>query len=143
MADEYNPPLVDELYSCPFPTCKFQPRQNIDTVCAHIRRHLYISIKCHHCPKLYWGSEGWLKHTRDVHKGLAPVPADYGNEKPSVPQDIIKEAALAYDIATEEEIKGATAAKSLPREDFDVEPEHSMEYITEDSSEAQVIEDSE
>ena len=97
LADEYNPVLADDVYSCPFPQCPFQPRQNIDTVCAHIRRHLNISIKCHHCPKLYWGSEGWLKHARDVHKGLAPVPADYGKEQPSVPRDLIQEAALALD----------------------------------------------
>ena len=29
LADEYNHPLADDLYSCPFPTCGFQPRQNI------------------------------------------------------------------------------------------------------------------
>ena len=76
-----------------------------------------------------------------MHKGLAPVPADYGSKKPSVPCDLIKEAALAYDIATEDEIKGATTACSVPKEDFNVEPEHSMEYITEDSSEPQIVED--
>ena len=143
LAEEYNPTLTDEVYSCPFPACVFQPRQNIDTVCAHIRRHLNISIKCHHCHKLYWGSEGWLRHTRDVHKGLAPVPPEFGKEQPSVPRDLIAEAALAHDLATTEEIKGAVAAQSLPREDYDIEPQHSMEYITEDSSEPQVIEDTE
>ena len=143
LADEYNPILTDEVYRCPFPQCLFQPRQNIDTVCAHIRRHLNISIQCHHCHKLYWGSEGWLKHTRDVHKGLAPVPADYGREQPAVPRDLIKEAALAHDIATEEEIRGATAVGTLHAEDFDIEPEHRMETVTEESSDAQVIEDTE
>ena len=58
-----------------------------------------------------------------------------------MPRDLIVEAALAHDIATAEEIKGAVAAQSLPREDYNIEPQHSMEYITEDSSEPQVIED--
>ena len=47
-----------------------------------------------------WGSEGWLKHTREVHKNTPPVPATYGQERPPSPQDIIKEAMDAYKIAT-------------------------------------------
>ena len=45
LAAEYLPPRDDDLYSCPLPQCNYK-RQNIDTVCIHIRRHLNIAIQC-------------------------------------------------------------------------------------------------
>ena len=80
LATEYLPPHEDDLYSCPLPQCDYK-RQNIDTVCIHIRRHLNIAIQCHYCLKRFWGSEGWLKHTRSLHKSQPPVPLDYGQEQ--------------------------------------------------------------
>ena len=62
LATEYLPPHEDDLYSCPLPQCHYK-RQNIDTVCIHIRRHLNIAIQCHYYLKRFWDSEGWLKHT--------------------------------------------------------------------------------
>ena len=82
---------------------------------------------------MYWSSEGWLKHTREVHKESKPVPGDYGKEKIAPHQDILKVSMMAYRIALQEEQAGLAAAPSLPAMDYDIEPEHTMEYQTEDS----------
>ena len=58
---------------------------------------------------------------------------DYGKEKVAPRQDILKESMAAYGIALQEEQAGLAAAPSLPVTDYDVEPEHTMEYQTEDS----------
>ena len=135
LATEYLPPHDDDLYSCPLPQCDYR-RQNIDTVCIHIRRHLNISIQCHYCLKRYWGSEGWLKHTRTLHKGLPPVPLDYGKEKPPKPEDILKECAEAYDIAAEEEKAGLEASASLPDPGgYSAEQEYRVETIAMETEE--------
>ena len=118
---------------CPFEHCDYQPRQNLDSVCTHVYRHLNVAIQCHYCSKIYWSSEGWLKHMREVHKESKPVPVDYGKEKVAPCQDILKESMAAYGIALQEEQAGLAAAPSLPATDYDVEPEHTMEYQTEDS----------
>ena len=37
LAKEFNPKFEDGIYHCPFPHCDYTPRQNIDSVCTHIR----------------------------------------------------------------------------------------------------------
>ena len=128
LASEYEPTIKDDLYKCPFENYDYQPCQNLDSVCTHIRRHLNVAIQCHYCTKIYWSSEGWLKHTREAHKDLKPVPADYGKERSVPQQDILKESMAAYNIALIEEKAGLAAAPSLPSVDYDVEPEHTMEF---------------
>ena len=135
LASEYEPISVNELYKCPFTNCDYQPRQNLDSVCTHVRRHLNVAIQCHFCSKIYWSSEGWLKHTREVHKESKPVPADYGKERAAPRQDILKESMAAYGIALQEERAGLEAAPSLPATDYDLEPEHTMDYQTEETEE--------
>ena len=112
----------------------------MDSVCTHIHHHLNVAIQCHFCTKIYWSSEGWLKHTRDVHKESKPVPANYGKEKAAPHQDVLKESMAVYGIALQEEQAGLAAAPSLPATDYDLEPEHMMDYQTEeDSSDVQVV----
>ena len=109
-------------------------------MCTHIPRHLNISLQCHYCTKLYWGSEGWLKHTREVHKNTPPVPATYGQERPPSPQDIVKEAMDTYEIATQEENEALKGAHKHPLPDFSIEPKFKEVEVTEESevqSEAQ------
>ena len=133
LASEYEPSIENDLYKCPFEHCDYQPCQNLNSVCTHVRHHLNVAIQCHYCSKIYWSSEGWLKHTREVHKESKPVPVDYGKEKVAPRQDILKESMSAYGIALQEEQAGLAAAPSLPARDYDIEPEHTMEYQTEDS----------
>ena len=134
LAAEYLPPHDDDLYSCPLPQCNYK-RQNIDTVCIHIRRHLNIAIQCHYCRKLFWGSEGWLKHTKSLHKGQPPVPLDYGQEQPPRTEDILKESAEAYNIAAEEERTGLEASASLPDSgNYSAEPDYRVEMETEEEA---------
>ena len=133
LASEYEPSIENDLYKCPFENCDYQPHQNLDSVCTHVCHHLNVAIQCHYCSKIYWSSEGWLKHTGEVHKDSKPVPVDYGKEKEAPRQDILKESMSAYRIALQEEQAGLAAAPSLPTTDYDVEPEHTMEYQTEDS----------
>ena len=135
LASEYEPISVNELYKCPFTNCDYQPRQNLDSVCTHVHCHLNVAIQCHFCSKIYWSSEGWLKHTREVHKESKPVPADYGKERAAPRQDILKESMAAYGIALQEERAGLAAAPSLPATDYDLEPEHTMDYQTEETEE--------
>ena len=135
LASEYEPISVNELYKCPFGNCDYQPRQNLDSVCTHIHRHLNVAIQCHFCSKIYWSSEGWLKHTQEVHKESKPVPADYGKERAAPRQDILKESMAAYGIALQEERAGLVTAPSLPATDYDLEPEHTMDYQTEETEE--------
>ena len=140
LASEYEPISENELYKCPFTNCDYQPRQNLDSVCTHVRHHLNVAIQCHFCNKIYWSSEGWLKHTRDVHKESKPVLADYGKERAAPCQDILKESMAAYGIALQEERAGLAMAPSLPATDYDLEPEHTMDYqMEEDSSDVQVV----
>ena len=61
------------------------------------------------------------------------MPVDYGKEKVAPRQDILKESLAAYGIALQQEQAGLAAAPSLPARDYDIEPEHTMEYQTEDS----------
>ena len=135
LASEYEPTSVNELYKYPFTNCDYQPRQNLDSVCTHVRRHLNVAIQCHFCNKIYWSSEGWLKHTREVHKESKPVLADYSKERAAPRQDILKESMAAYGIALQEERAGLEAAPSLPARDYDLEPEHTMDYQTEETEE--------
>ena len=140
LASEYEPISENELYKCPFTNCDYQPRQNLDSVCTHVHRHLNVAIQCHFCTKIYWSSEGWLKHTRDVHKDSKPVPANYGKEKVVPRQDVLTESMAAYGIALQEERAGLAAAPSLPATNYELEPEHTMDYQTEeDSSDVQVV----
>ena len=105
----------EDLYKCPFPECKFNPRQNINTVACHIRCHLNLSISCHYCNKLFWGSEGWLRHCKTVHPGLPQVPASYNTtEDTPKDQDILGEAVEAYEIASAEEAKAVKEMANLP-----------------------------
>ena len=133
LASEDEPSIENDLYKCPFENCDYQPHQNLDSVCTHVRCHLNVAIQCYYCSKIYWSSEGWLKHTREVHKESKPVPVDYGKKKVAPHQDILKESMAAYGIALQEEQAGLAAAPSLPARDYDIEPEHTMEYQTEDS----------
>ena len=135
LASEYEPISENELYKCPFGNCDYQPRQNLDSVCTHVRRHLNVAIQCHFCSKIYWSSEGWLKHTREVHKESKPEPANYGKERAAPRQDILKESMAAYGIALQEERAGLVTAPSLPAMDYDLEPEHTMDYQTEETEE--------
>ena len=139
LASEYEPISENNLYKCPFTNCNYQPRQNLDSVCTHVRRHLNVAIQCHFCTKIYWSSKGWLKHMRDVHKDSKLVPANYGKEKVAPRQDILEESMAAYGVTLQEEQAGLAAAP-LPTGDYDVEPEHTMDYETEeDSSDIQVV----
>ena len=100
---EFQPLSIEgeDLYKCPFPNCDFTPHQNIDTVAAHIRRHLNIAISCHYCNKLFWGSEGWHRHCKNVHSAYPPVPAGYNTlEESPKEQDILGKAFSAYEIAS-------------------------------------------
>ena len=133
LASEYEPSIENDLYKCPFEHCDYQPHQNLDSVSTHVRCHLNVAIQCHYCSKIYWSSEGWLKHMREVHKELKPVPVDYGKKKVAPRQDILKESMSAYGIALQEEQAGLAAAPSLPVRDYSVKPEHTMEYQTKDS----------
>ena len=135
LASEYEPISVNELYKCPFTNCDYQPRQNLDSVCTRVRHHLNVAIQCHFCSKIYWSSEGWLKHTHEVYKESKPVPANYGKERVAPHQDILKESMAAYGIALQEERAGLEAAPSLPATDYDLEPEHTMDYQTEEMEE--------
>ena len=140
LASEYEPSIVNDLYKCPFESCDYQPGQNLDSVYTHVQRHLNVAIQCHYCSKMYWSSEGWLKHTREVHKDSKPVPVDYGKEKVAPHPDILKESMAAYNIALEEEKASLAAAPTLPSTDYDIEPEHTMEYQTTEDSDVQIIE---
>ena len=133
LAKEFNPKFENDVYHCPFPHCDYTPRQNIDSVCTHIRQHLNISLQCHYCSKLYWGSEGWLKHTREVCKNTPPVPSTYGQEHPASPQDIVNEAMDAYNIAMEEENKALKGVGKQPHPDNSIEPEFKEVEVTEES----------
>ena len=140
LALEYEPISENKLYKCPFTNCDYQPRQNLDSVCTHVRHHLNVAIQCHFCMKIYWSSEGWLKHTRDVHKESKPVPADYRKEKVAPRQEVLKESMAAYGVALQKEQAGLAAAPSLATTDYDLEPEHMMDYQTEDdSSDVQMV----
>ena len=68
-----------------------------------------------------------------------PLPADYGKEKVAPHQDILKESMAAYNIAFQEEQAGLAAAPTLPATDYDVEPEHTMEYQTTEDSDVQIV----
>ena len=83
LASEYEPSIENDLYKCPFEHCDYKPRQNLDSVCTHVCHHLNVAIQCHYCSKIYWSSEGRLKHTREAHKESKPVPVNYGKEKSS------------------------------------------------------------
>ena len=75
-----------------------------------------------------------------MHKNTPPVPATYGQEHPPSPQDIIKEAMDAYEIATKEENEALKVAGKHPVPDFCIVPEFKEEEVTEESevqSEAQ------
>ena len=133
LAKEFNLKFEDDLYHCPFPRCDYTPRQNINSVCTHIHQHLNISLQCHYCTKLYWGLEGWLKHTREVHKNTPPVPDTYGHERPPSPQDIVKEAMDTYEIATQEENEALKGAGKHPLPDFSIEPKFKEVEVTEES----------
>ena len=65
-------------------------------------------------------------------KESKPVPADYGKER-AAPR--LKESMAAYGIALQEEWAGLAAAPSLPATDYDLEPEHTMDYQTEETEE--------
>ena len=133
LASEYLPPHEDDLYSCPLPQCDYK-RQNIDTVCIHIPRHLNIAIKYHYCRKLFWGSEGWLKHTKSAHKGNPSVPLDYGQEQAPSTEDNLKENTEAYDIAAIEEKTGLEASTLLPDSgNYAIEQDYRVEMDTEES----------
>ena len=98
LSAEFQPVSVEgeDLYKCPFPDCNFTPCQNIDTVACHIRRNLNLSISCHYCNKLFLGSEGWLRHCKNIHPSYPPVPAGYNTiEEPPKEQDILGEAVQA------------------------------------------------
>ena len=71
----------EDLYKCPFPNCNFTPCRNIDTVVAHICCHLNLAISCHYCNKLFWGSEGWHRHCKNIHSSYPLVPAGYNTLK--------------------------------------------------------------
>ena len=75
-----------------------------------------------------------------MHKNTPPVPATYGQERPPSPQDIVKEAMDAYEIATQEESEALKGAGKHPLPDFGIEPEFKEVEVTEESevqSEAQ------
>ena len=131
----------EDLYKCPFLNCNFTPRQNIDTVAAHIRRHLNLAISCHYCNKLFWGSEGWHRHCKNVHPSYPPVPAGYNTiEEPPKEQDILGEAVVAYEIESAEEAKAVKEMANLPEAgDYDVE--HDFVAMDTKSSDCQVVED--
>ena len=100
LAKEFEPVPVprENLYRCPFETCDFGAGQKIDTVAAHLRRHLSLSIACHYCTKLFQGSEGWLKKT-------PAEPTKEGGYLEQAPkeQDLLKETVDACGIAKQEE----------------------------------------
>ena len=50
-------------------------------------------------------------------------------------RDILKESMAAYGIALQEERAGLVTAPSLPATDYDLEPEHTMDYQTEETEE--------
>ena len=58
LASKYEPSIENDLYKCPFENCDYQPFQNLDSVCTHVRCHLNVAIQCHYCSKIYWSSEG-------------------------------------------------------------------------------------
>ena len=124
LSQEYLPTKNDKEYGCPFPKCGYTPRQKLDLVCTHIRRHLNIGIGCHHCSKGYWSAEGWKRHCRNIHPDLPEVPEEakepeafknpLGEDPEIVEVDINEEEADAIDQA----IKSGRTPHSL-----DVEPQ--------------------
>ena len=143
LSAEFQPVSVEgeDLYKRPFPECNFTPCQNIDMVACHIRRHLNLSISCHYCNKLFWGSEGWLRHCKNVHPSLPQVPAGYNTtEETPKDQDILGQAIEAYKIASAEEAKAVKEmANLLDTGKYDVE----TDFIAMDTelSDCQVVED--
>ena len=121
---EFQPVSVEgeDLYKCPFLECNFTPHQNIDTVACHIRRHLNLSISCHYCNKLFWGSEGWLCHCKNVHPSLPQVPAGYNTTEETPKDQAVKEMAILLDTGK-----------------YDVEPD--FVAMDTESSDCQVVDD--
>ena len=140
LASEYEPSIVNDLYKCPFESCDYQPRQNLDSVCTHVRCHLNVAIQCHYCSKIYWSSEGWLKHTREVHKDSKPVPVDYGKEKVAPLSQYSKgeHGSLQHRSRRGKGWFGSSPHSSST--DYDIEPEHTMEYQTTEDSDVQIVE---
>ena len=77
--------------------------------------------------------EGWLKHTREVHKNTPPVPSTYGQECPASPKDIVQEAMEAYDVTTQEEWEALKGAAKQPLTDFAIKPDFKEVEATEES----------
>ena len=120
LAMEYLPTKSDgqEEYGCPFPACDFAPRQKLDLVCTHIRRHLNICVSCHHCEKTFWSIEGWKKHSSSIHPDIPKVPMDASEPETFQP---LGTNPNIIDVKQEEE--AIRPAVSLPNTGFNVESE--------------------
>ena len=140
---EFHPVSVEgeDLYKCPFTECNFTPHQNLDTVATHIRHHLNLALACHYCNKLFWGSEGWHHHCKNVHSSYPPVPAGYNTlEEPPKDQDILGDAVAAYEIADAEEAQAVKDIVNLLKSgSYDVEPD--FVAMDTESLDCQVVDD--
>ena len=101
LSQEYLPMKNDKEYGCPFPKCGYVPRQKLDLVCTHIRRHLNIGIGCHHCNKGYWSAEGWKRHCRNIHPDLPEVPE--GAEEPEAFENPLGDDPQILEVEIEDE----------------------------------------
>ena len=101
LSQEYLLVKGDNEYGCPFPKCGYVPRQKLDLVCTHIRRHLNIGIGCHHCEKGYWSAEGWKRHCRNIHPDLPKVPE--GAEEPEAFENPLGDDPKITEIDIEQE----------------------------------------
>ena len=118
-ASEYYPTREegDDDYGCPFKKCDFLPKQKLDLVCTHIRRHLNICINCHYCTKSFWSIEGWKKHTTHVHPNLPKVPDDTEEPPTFTPLGDVPEIVNVKD----KEEEALNKALQLPTPDLNVE----------------------